>query len=209
MCTASKRRNLLVAVVSLAIASCQPSQPSPAVERGIATRRFAGADPKLPNGWQLDAISSAVPDPDGDADWSAVGTVHVLAWKVSQDDRPITVERCLVLKEFAKPGAASRWVLASVCQARPGVWFLSEVQYLTAPEGGQPRHCVWVRHCKTFEARPTNTDVYAFMDEFEWGLAPRPGWRLLRGRVCTEVWRSVIGAEPTRFFHAPGRVIDD
>ena len=61
-------------------------------------------------------------------------------------------------------------------------------------------YCEWVSHCKTFTARPRNDDVYAFMDEFNWGRLPMSEWKLVRGRVCRRAWRVAVGQEPTRFF---------
>ena len=65
---------------------------------------------------------------------------------------------------------------------------------------GGGTYCRWVRHCKTYAARPRNRDVYAFMDEFAWSLRPREGWRLLGGQVCSRTWQAVIGEKPTRTF---------
>ena len=95
MHTAIRRRNLHLAVLLLAVASCLRAKPFDAVAGGIATHSAAAAE--LPDEWRLDAISMAVPEPEGDQDRFAIGATHVLAWTVFQDDRPFTVEECLVL----------------------------------------------------------------------------------------------------------------
>jgi hypothetical protein len=199
MRTAMRLRSLLLAGVSLAIVSCHSTKPFDAVEGGIATHSVGELEPKLPDGWRLDAISRAVPGPDRNEDRAKLGTAHVLAWRVSQDDRPFTVEHCLVLKEFSRHGADRHWVLASIYRHTTDEWHLSFVSSLMMTKGRE-MCCRTVRHCKSFDSPPRNKDVYAFMDEFDCGLAPGSGWKLVRGRVCTQTWRATIGEEPTRFF---------
>ncbi len=67
-------------------------------------------------------------------------------------------------------------------------------------QGGRPGYCLWVYHCRTYRSCPKNEQMYAFMDEFDCGVTPKAGWRLVKGWVCTDTWRAVIGQEPTRFF---------
>ena len=201
MCAANKSRNLLLSVVSLAIVSCQPTKPFDAVEGGIATHSVGELEPKLPDGWRLDAISRKVPGPDRNEDQANLWTAHVLAWQVSQDDRPFTVEECLVLKEFSRHGTDRHWVLASIYRHPPDACrHLSMVHHLLTATKGGAMNCRSVRHCKSFENQPHNKDVYAFMDEIDWGQAPVSGWKVVRGRICTSTWRTTIGEEPTRFF---------
>jgi hypothetical protein len=64
---------------------------------------------EIPAAWQRKDIADAAP-PRSDA-----GPTHILVWKIVDDDRPLRVEDCLVLKELKTPRSDQRrWVLASL-----------------------------------------------------------------------------------------------
>ena len=127
MHTATMRGKLLIASMALELVFRLPAKAPDTTaaatvdQQTIADRMIAA--PQLPDGWRLDDISRAVPAPHDEIGRPAGGIVHVLAWKISQDDPAFTVQEALVLKEFSRPGSAPRWVLASGYQHAPrGIW---------------------------------------------------------------------------------------
>jgi hypothetical protein len=190
----------LLVLASVVATACPPTIKPTEADRVVVGADFADLNQELPSAWQLDAISEALPQPQGEQAAFPTTDTAVLAWRVREDDRPFRVVECLALKRFEDSSAGRRWVLACLFEASPGVWHVGQVQYVTAPVNGKPSHCVWVRHCRTYRSCPQNADIYAFMDDFDWSLTPTKGWRLLKGRVCTSTWRTVIGQEPTRLF---------
>src|SRR5262249_795195 len=55
-------------------------------------QRAAAVPNELPRSWSLGEIAAQTPP------YGTGGRVYVLAWKVVEDDRPLRVESCLVLK---------------------------------------------------------------------------------------------------------------
>jgi hypothetical protein len=156
----------------------------------------------LPEGWRLDDISEAEPAEPGQTPVFEAQGAYVLAWKISQEERPGSpLEECLLLKRFAKPDGEQRWVLAAVVRKPPQEkWRVRYVLAMMPRKVDMPSVCTSVYYRRTYQKCPTNGELYAFMDEFDWRLEPPKGWWLLRGQVCRDTWRDVIGEEPTRFF---------
>jgi len=157
-----------------------------------------------PASWKLAEIADAAP-PRSDR-----GPVHVLAWKIVEDDRPLRVEYCLVLKQLAQPTQQQeRWSLASLVRVPSGDkewdvvtwWMALDPEFKTPP---------LVMHQQHFRERPTNSDIYAFMDKCNWRLgADADSYIGISGKVnesylidggIGRAWPWVIGQRPTRSF---------
>ncbi len=156
----------------------------------LTTRRPGSATAnELPEGWQLDDIERATPPND------VRGTAYVLAWKILDDDRPLRVEECLVLKHFDQPGRKATWTLASLYR-QPRLrnsWSVSELAAARDAGGGNDSP---ERDYDVYRSRPTNADVDAFREKVGWSLGAGDGFKLIDGRVCRRAWLDGIGEEP-------------
>jgi hypothetical protein len=148
---------------------------------------------ELPEGWRLEDIDKAIPP------YRVRGTTFVLAWKIVEDDRPLCAEQCLVLKHMEETDRKERWVLASVYRHPKlrNVWELSMLATAPDPLFREPSE-IW--HYQYLVRRPTNKDVYNFMDDVNWKLDADKGYRLVDGRVCQRAWEAGVGEKPTRSF---------
>jgi hypothetical protein len=127
------------------------------------------------------------------------GATHVLAWKIIEDDRPLRVEYCLVLKEMKKPTKdQERWVIASLVRnpAKGKEWNFVTIWITPDPELKNPP---FIMHVEKFKDRPKNAEVYRFMDKFGWTLGADADWKLIDGGVCA-AWEKVVGEKPIRPF---------
>jgi hypothetical protein len=180
-----QHRVVLVLSASCALASCRPDNGTPAT------------DDALPAEWRIEDIAAAVRSPQ--THFSASGT-YVLAWKETgrkEGAEPVfTSAQCLVLKEFRTTDGKQLWVLAFVSSGFVRGTWREDFDYAMRVDG----LCCQIPHRREFEKCPTNKDVYAFMDSFEWQLGPQTDSQIVRGRVCRDTWKRVIGAEPTRSF---------
>jgi len=148
---------------------------------------------EIPEGWRLADIADAAPPRSGP------GPVHVLAWKVIEDDRPLRVENCLVLKELKKPTKSQgRWVLASLYRhpAESKQWNFVTVWHTPDAEFKSPPFTMYIEE---YKKRPKNAEVHGFMDRFRWTLGADAGWMLIDGGVCA-AWEKAVGEKPTRSF---------
>ena len=135
------------------------------------------------------------------ADPSATpGNTHVLAWKIIEDNRPFRVEYCLVLCRLKEREKKDVWLLASLARNEASKqWSIASLHWLAADRRGG-----WIWHYKRFDKRPTNKDIYQFMEEHKWHLGADPGWRLLGGAVCKRTWHAIVNEKPTRDFENRG-----
>lgn len=157
-------------------------------------------DGAFPKDWSIEEIGKSV-------NLSAVAdATHVLAWKRFGGDGPLVVEYCLVLCRLDEDD----WRLASLHRSpdikESGQWELVMVHmgpgYKGFPIGA------WVWHIKRFEKRPSNKDIYDFMDEHDWHLGSDDDLdlgvdddsKLLGGAVCKRTWEAVLKEKPTRDF---------
>ncbi len=165
-------RRLLLDVVLLL--GCVPVQSAP-------HGRERALPPGLTNALARD-IALDLPE-------SGLRQVHVLATKLEEDDRPLRVERALVLTELNR----GRWEF----------WYLSR-----NPKGGRERSA-WTPHYvtdstqrgwKSLDHRPTAEDVEGFLKLSGWTFSAEPPFRLLRGEIFQEAWKSALGFQcPYRF----------
>jgi hypothetical protein len=154
----------------------------------------AGVPDELPRAWSLEEIAKATPP------FGVRGRVYPLAWKVVEDDRPLRVESCLVLKDDGE----GRWTLTHLYRhpmAKDAAWRLSEI-HVTGEPGTKYYPGLDILHVKRFAARPGNKDVYAALglEGLGWKFGPEDGWRFVGCGVCEENWRAALGEKPTRFF---------
>jgi hypothetical protein len=141
----------------------------------------------------MEDIADAAP-PRSDA-----GPTHVLAWKILEDDRPVRVEYCLVLKQLKKPTKKQgRWKVASLVRnpAQGKEWNFVTIWLTPDPELKNPP-CIM--HIEEYKSRPKNDDIYRFMDKYRWSLGADRGWKLIDGGVCA-AWEKVLAEKPTRSF---------
>lgn len=149
-------------------------------------------DGAFPKDWSLEEIAKA-------AHPSAVpGATHVLAWKCIEDDRPWRVEDCLVVCRLNEVD----WYLANVAR-NLGIkgrekWELVMVHMGPGYKGDPFGR--WVMHIERYDKRPSNKDIYDFMDEHYWRLGAENGSKLVGGAVCKTTWEAVVKEKPTRDF---------
>jgi hypothetical protein len=185
---------LLLLVVCGCIVLASHREWSPAAASDGEARPPAPVTTKeIPGAWRPKDIADAAPPR------SNAGPTHVLAWKVIEDDRPLRVEYCLVLKELKKPTRdQGRWVLASLARnsAERKEWDFVTIYITPDPEGKNPP---FIMHVEEYKDRPKNAEIYRFMDKYSWTLGAEAGWRLVDGGVCA-AWEKVVGEKPTRAF---------
>ena len=151
------------------------------------------ATKEIPRAWRLEDIADASP-PRSDG-----GPVYVLAWKILEDNRPLGVEYCLVLKELKKPSEKKdRWVLARLGRnpAEGKEWNIETIWITPDPEFKNPP---FIMHLQEYQNRPTNSGIYKFMDKYLWHLGSDKDWKVLDGGICA-AWEKVIGEKPVRSF---------
>ncbi|MBX9623949.1 MAG: hypothetical protein K2X82_09090 [Gemmataceae bacterium] len=151
---------------------------------------------ELPRGWDLKEIEEATPP------YGAAGTVHVLAWLVQVDDRPLRVETCLVLKDLGRESEHGRWCLAHLYRHPLGednTWRLP-LPWVSPPPPLGPEEPVAISHAKRFKTRPKNKDVYTSLGDLRWRFNVDKGWKLVSCAVCERNWEAAVGEKPTRFF---------
>jgi hypothetical protein len=173
---------------------------APAREWSAAAGQDGKAEPKasvttkeVPNAWRSEDIADAAPPRSDD------GPTHVLAWKIIEDDRPLRLEYCLVLKELKNPTKdQGRWVISSLVRnpAKGKEWNFVTIWISPDPEFKNPP---LIMHVEELKARPKNAEIHRFVDKYGWILGAERDWKLIDGGVC-EAWEKVAGEKPTRPF---------
>jgi hypothetical protein len=151
---------------------------------------------ELPRTWELKDIAAEAPP------YGAEGKVYVLAWLIKEDDRPLRVESCLVLKDLGKDDEHGRWCLSHLYRhpdGRDNAWTLPPLWVSPPPPLG-PKEPVAIDHAKRLKKKPTNKDVYEAAKDVQWRFAVDEGWKLLSCAVCERNWFAAVGEKPTRFF---------
>jgi hypothetical protein len=151
------------------------------------------ASKELPEGWLLNDIAKGTAFPMDS------GQVSVLAWKIIDNGGAFRVESCLVLKHVETPtDDHEQWLIASVSRnSGENRWHTVKTYIALQPDGENPP---FIRHEQWFRERPSNQEIYAFMDKVDWKLGPEDDWKVLDGRVCTVMWEREVGEKPTRTF---------
>ncbi len=146
-----------------------------------AAAREAGCEHFTPK-WKLaDMVEGAVGDPKMRPD---VQTARVLAWEITEDDRPLRVERALVWIVFKN----QRWTLTHLYrhpQDGPAAkWHVSMVY--DVPYAGS----------ESFSAPPTRAQLDGFLKATWWHFKPERDWKLLDSEVCADAWKASFNAPP-------------
>jgi hypothetical protein len=154
----------------------------------------------LPAGWKLAEIEKEMPP------YGADGKVYVLAWKIAEDDRPLRVESCLVLKVLPGESDEGRWCLAHLYRhplAKEPKWELS-MTHVTGEPGTKYFPGLDIHHVERLKARPNNKAIYAALgfEQVNWQFTLEDDWKLVGCGVCEDAWQSAIGEKPTKFFGA-------
>jgi hypothetical protein len=179
-----------------------PRRATAAVALLLASAAWLPADPQekpvpneLPRSWDLDAIAKETP-PLG-----SEGRVYVLAWKVVEDERPLRVESCLVLKVLAGNEGYCLAHLYRHPAQKPSEWHLG-MTHVTGKAGTKYFPGLDIMHVKRFKARPSNREVYAALsfEEVNWSFELTKSWKLVSCGVCEKSWQEAIGEQPTHFF---------
>jgi hypothetical protein len=159
---------------------------------------------ELPPAWDLEEISQATPP------YAVDGTAHVLAWKILEDDRPLRVESCLVLKALENDEGYSLVHLYRHPDGNEPKWGISQM-HVTGEPGTNRFPGMWILHCKRFEQRPTNEEIYAALsyDGVGWQFEIESWWTRAKVRVCERNWQEATGEPPTQFFVYPRRNLRD
>lgn len=187
------RRSLFVCVVSLLAA--MRFGPVPALSRGPAEDTVPN---ELPRSWDIKEIEKAAP-PYGDGGGDRV---FVLAWKIIEDDRPLRVETCLVLKELGAESKTGRWCLSHLYRHpldKDNTWRLPPIWVSPPPPLG-PEKAVAIDHLKRFKEKPGNKLIYDSLKEVQWSFTLDDDWKLVSCGVCERAWEASIGEKPSRFF---------
>jgi hypothetical protein len=134
---------------------------------------------ELPDGWRLDEIDQATP-PNG-----VRGTTYVLAWKIVEDERPLRVEECIVMKQLQESDRGGGWVLADLYRhpTLKNEWRVATLTTSPDPTFKEPTE---VRRWEIYEGRPNNKQVYAFLETVKWRLAADEGWKLVDGKCARQ-----------------------
>lgn len=186
-------RFLLLGVCGCIVFAWGCAWSSPAAATGKGSPKAPVTTKEIPKAWRFDDIADAAP-PRSDA-----GPTYVLAWKIVEDDRPLRVEYCLVLKELKKPTKEQgRWVVASLARnpAKGREWNFETIWITPDPDFKNPPFIMYVEEYKN---RPKNQDIHRFMDKYRWPLGADRDWKLIDGGVCA-AWEKVLREEPTRSF---------
>lgn len=149
---------------------------------------------ELPRGFLRDDIARAAP-PYGCDD----ARTHVLAWIVRQDERPLRVESCLVLKVLKEDSERGRYCLSHIYRhpnAAEPEWRLPPLWI--SPPGDVP--IVTIEHFKRFKEKPTNKAVAGMLKDVQWSFAFEKGWQVIGCGVCEVAWERATGERPTKFF---------
>jgi hypothetical protein len=154
-----------------------------------------GVPNELPRSWSMEHIAKQAPPIE------TKEPVYVLAWKVMEDDRPMRVESCLVLKVLENN---KRYCLAHLWRNptdRNSRWDLRWT-HVSGLKGTKYYPGLWLMHAKTFEKKPSNKELYAALspEEVDWPFELEKGWNYVGCGVCEESWKEAIGEKPTRFF---------
>jgi hypothetical protein len=176
-------RNGIVAVILLCFAgtTAVAASPQPSVPN------------ELPRSWSIDEIALQTPP------YETPGRVYVLAWSITEDDRPLRVESCLALKVLADGRYGFAHLYRRPDQPADG-WRIASTHVAADDPVNRPGR--WLIHTKLFDRRPTNREIYAAMklEELDWQFDLKPSWRFVGCGVCEQSWLEALGEKPTRFF---------
>ena len=183
------KMHALSLIVTCLVASYVTS-PSLAEEKDVSS--------DLPRSWKLKEIEKDTPP------YGAEGKIYVLAWKIIEDERPLRVESCLVLKVLPEEDERGRWCLAQLYRhplSKDSQWHLS-MAHLSGERGTKYFPGLEVLHAKRFKSRPDNKAIYGSLslEDVGWTFDLDKEWKFVGCGVCEDAWQAAIGEKPTKFF---------
>ncbi len=168
------------------------------VALSVLCRKCEGADakPTMPtNQVTADSIARDLEQQFSEAfRYRDVMASYLLAFKAEVDDRPVYVESALLAIELTN----SEWRLVHACRNPKGdkaeerLWQVAEVN--DAPFTGS----------RDYSHRPKGKEVEKFLRDTWWQFKASEDFRLLRGEVYSETWKTALGYAPNHQF--PKRV---
>jgi len=155
----------------------------------------------LPAGWKLAEIAKEMPP------YGAEGKIFVLAWMIKEDDRPLRVETCLVLKEMSEESEQGRWCLAQLYRhpnSKKPEWQLSSTHHSGGEPGTKYFAGLDILHAERFKKKPSSKTIYDALgwEQVNWTFELEKDWKLVGCGVCEDAWQTAIGEKPTKFFGA-------
>ena len=161
-----------------------------------------------PAKWQTGEINDGLPH------WWEPGSVHLLAWEVVADDRPVEYTQVLVLKHFDRPteNGGYRWVLAHLYHhpenpEHPWRGPLRvpppQLKGEAVPELTDAQVYGWT----FYNAPPTDEQIETFLRDTSWtpdfdaDRSPPSKMWLAAGGVDPAAWNKALGRDvPPRLF---------
>jgi hypothetical protein len=150
---------------------------------------------ELPRSWSLEEVAKATPP------YGVKGRVYVLAWRIQEDERPLRVESCLVLRVLEKNKGYCLAHLHRHPADKNPKWDLS-ISHVSGEKGTKYWPGLWIMHAKSFKNRPGNKEVYAALswENVDWRFDLNKGWKIVSCGVCEKSWLEATGEKPTKFF---------
>lgn len=114
--------------------------------------------------------------------------VHLLAWSVIQDRRPLRNHNAVLVVEHA---GGTRWTGVVMYRHATNAWWNVNISFHSPAEP-----------IVDYDHRPTPDEIYALLDDNGWQWAPDEDWDLPAGNVIDELWPVATGAAATKHFPA-------
>ena len=125
----------------------------------------------------------------------------MLAWKFTEDERPLRVDSLLVLKVLEKnEGSHLAHLYRHPTDEQPE-WQLA-MTHVSGEKGTKYDPGLMLFHDKAFQKKPGNKELYAALspEEVNWTFELEEGWKCVSCGVCEKNWQEAIGEKPTRPF---------
>jgi len=168
----TRRNATAIWALMVGVIGCADTSTPSAAAREAGCERFGKQ-------WTLAAILEGalfVGDPD-------VQTARVLAWQITEDDRPLRVEGALLWIAFKN----KQWRLTNLYrhpQDKSTLWQRSVFD--DSPLVGY----------QSYPAPPMKAQLEDFLKATQWPFKPERHWRLRDSEVCVEAWKTAFNAPP-------------
>lgn len=150
---------------------------------------------RIPRDWDLPAIYEAANLNPGKS--------FLLAWCIEADERPLLVERCIVLQHVPASYGEELWFVCELYrhpQSAAPTWQQS-MTHLGPCANDPVGH--WERHSRKLNKAPTNDNVYKALDDIGWKFGPSSAdFKIIDAGVCARTWQRAIHERPTRQFES-------
>jgi hypothetical protein len=186
------KKTLLCMTMIIGATSCTRTPiPSPSVQiqaTGEKPEETVIDDGAFPSDWSIGEIAKAAHP------LAVPSNSHILAWKRKEDNRRLLDEQCLVLCRISI--SDNVWYLSSLYRHPDGngnADWQKSIWHIGPSDDDPIGH--WEVHCKSYDKRPTNKDIYDFIDRYRWRVGVDNGWT-----VCKTTWETVLNEKPIRDF---------